>query len=235
MTEVPSDDRWLSPWEAQRVARMSYEKRRSEFRLGRWTAKSALATAGRLATDPTSLARLEVRADPDGAPNPHLDGEPLAMSMSMTDRADWAACVLSASAVRLGCDLELVEPRSDLFITDYLTSPEQDVVRSAGSDRDVLANLLWSAKESALKVLRTGLRRDTRSVEVTVLPGDGSAWSPLQIRDVECDVRFPGWWHRFGDFLFTIAASHAFPAPEPLDGTERLRTAVPSHGWWSGG
>ena len=47
---------------------------------------------------------------------------------------------------------------------------------------DAVANLIWSAKESALKVLRTGLRRDTRSVDVSLLPDppvDG--WQPAQL------------------------------------------------------
>ena len=235
MAEVPADDGWLSEWEAERVARMAYEKRRTEFRLGRWTAKQALADLGRIPLDGRSLARLEVRADPDGAPNPHLDGKPLPVSMSMTDRADWAACVVSTSAIHLGCDLEIVEPRSDLFVADYFTTDEQEAIRNAGAERDRMANLLWSAKESALKVLRTGLRRDTRSVEVKVAPGDGSTWSQLMIRDSSDGLDFSGWWHRFGDFLLTVAASAAVQPPEPLRGTERLRTATPSHGWWRNG
>jgi 4'-phosphopantetheinyl transferase len=235
MAEVPADDGWLSAWEAERVGRMTYVKRRTEFRLGRWTAKQALAAVGQIPVDGNSLARLEVRADPDGAPSPHLDGSPWPVSMSMTDRADWAVCVVSTSAVRLGCDLELVEPRSDLFIADYFTPMEREAISSAGADRDRMANLLWSAKESALKVLHTGLRRDTRSVEVTLAAGDGSAWAPLLIRDTHSGLDFPGWWHRFGDFLLTVAASSTIPPPEPLGGTERLRTATPSHGWWHSG
>jgi 4'-phosphopantetheinyl transferase len=43
MADAPVDDAWLSPREAAWVARMRFPKRRSEFRLGRWTAKRALA------------------------------------------------------------------------------------------------------------------------------------------------------------------------------------------------
>ncbi len=35
------------------------------------------------------------------------------------------------------------------------------------------ANLIWPAKESALKVLRTGLRADTRTVEVVLAEPSG--------------------------------------------------------------
>ena len=42
MADAPVDDAWLSPRKAAWVARMRFPKRRSEFRLGRWTAKRAL-------------------------------------------------------------------------------------------------------------------------------------------------------------------------------------------------
>jgi 4'-phosphopantetheinyl transferase len=182
------------------------------------------------------LARIEIRADPDGAPSPHLDGAPAGVSMSMSDRADWAVCVTSRHVVGLGCDLELVEARSDEFVASYLTSAEQGHVAAAGSDRDVVANLVWSAKESALKVLRTGLRRDTRSVEVA-LAGEGyradrsDGWSVLQVRDLLTGDVFPGWWRRFGPFLFTVAASAPLPPPTAVSGGEPLRWAWPSHRW----
>jgi 4'-phosphopantetheinyl transferase len=236
MDEVPLGDGWLSPAEAARVATMGYPKRRTEFRLARWTAKHALAQLLDVPPDATALAGIEIRSDPDGAPNPHRDGKPLAVSMSMSDRADWAVCVASTQILGLGCDLELVEPRSDLFVADYLTPAEQHDVVSSGGDHDLVANLFWSAKESALKVLRTGLRRDTRSVEVTLTGRRGGddqqhGWSALRVLDTETGDVFFGWWQRFGPFLFTLAASVPLAPPAPLGGVERLRLAQPSHHW----
>ena len=69
----------------------------------------------------------------------------------------------------LGCDLEIVEPRSDAFVADYFTAEEQEVVRQAcPADRFALIALIWSAKESALKALQSGLRIDTRSLSVAL-------------------------------------------------------------------
>ena len=70
----------------------------------------------------------------------------------------------------IGCDLELVEPRSEAFVRDYFTVPEQCCVGAVpdGEESWLRANLLWSAKESVLRVLETGLRRDTRSVEIAI-------------------------------------------------------------------
>jgi 4'-phosphopantetheinyl transferase len=231
MASVPADDGWLTDTEAAWVARMRYPKRRSEFRLGRWTAKRALALWLALPEAPAALRRVEIDRAPDGAPAPRLDGGLAPVSVSMTDRADWAVCIVGPPRLGLGCDLELVEPRSAGFVADYLTPAEQDCVAARPEGRDVLANLIWSAKESALKVLRTGLRRDTRSVEVTLGPaGTGDGWTPLLVESRE-GSRFPGFWRRYGAFLLTCAATEPFAPPTPLLEPPGLALAAPSHLW----
>jgi hypothetical protein len=97
--------------------------------------------------------------------------------VSLTDRAGWAVCAGDDSA-DIGCDLVLVEPRSDRFVEDYFVPSEQDLVHDPPFDAspDLMANLIWSAKESGLRLLRTGLRRDTRSVQVTFFPGRSGGW-----------------------------------------------------------
>ena len=236
MADAPADDAWLSPREAAWVARMRFPKRRSEFRLGRWTAKKALALFLGRDASATALRTIEIDRAPDGAPAPLVDGLPAEASVTMTDRADQAVCLVGPPGTALGCDLELVEPRSDAFVADYLTPAEQGLVAAAGEGeaRDLLANLVWCGKESALKVLRTGLRRDTRSVEVSFPEGgtvDG--WAPMSVRAVEGTV-FPGWWQRFGAFVLTLAATDPFAPPRPLIDPPGLATAAPAHSWLSG-
>jgi 4'-phosphopantetheinyl transferase len=211
---------------------MIFTKRRVEFLVGRWTAKRAIALSHGLADDEAALSSIEVLHASDGAPVPHVDGEPLARRVSLTDRAGWAVCVVSPGVFEVGCDLELVEPRSPAFVSDYLTPAEQRLVTAAAdAEWDRLANLIWSAKESALKVLRTGLRRDTRSVEVDLEdPWAGDGWSPLQVRTDEGDI-FPGWWARFGPFLLTIAAATGIPPPDPIELPPALAGADPIHSW----
>jgi 4'-phosphopantetheinyl transferase len=233
MSCVPHDDGWLSHREAAWVARMHFEKRRSEFRLGRWTAKNALALLLDRPRTPESLRCIEIDRAPDGAPAPLADGRPAGASISMSDRADQAVCVVSAPGLGLGVDLELIEPRSNAFVSDYLTPAEQSMVARAATAeaRDLLANLIWCGKESALKVLRTGLRRDTRSVEVS-FPDVGATdgWSPLAVRAREGGV-FPGWWRRYGSFIVTVAATGGFSPPRPLVEPAALASAVPTHAW----
>ena len=164
-------------------------------------------------------------------------GEPVELEISLTDRAGWAICLVGApgGGERLGIDLELVEPRTERFVDDYLTPTEQAWVRSrpTADDRDAAANLLWSAKEAALKVLQVGLRADTRTVEVTVHDGDPAAaagWAPLTIAGSGGD-RFHGWWRRDGAFVLTVASRSRVPPPTPLTGSADLGRAEPYHSW----
>ncbi len=234
---VPAHDDWMSDAERQVVAGMRFTKRRSEWRLARWTAKQALARTLGTGDDVAALRRIEVRAslEPDtrGAPFVLVDGEPAGVAVSLTDRAGWAVCAVGTAAGQIGCDLELDEPRSAAFVRDYLTEAERRTVADppAGLGAHAVANLVWSAKESALKVLRTGLRRDTRSVEVTLTGGTGDGWAPLVVTDRDTGSRFPGWWRRYGAFLVTVAGTADHPAPVALDDPPALAAATPVHSW----
>ncbi len=233
---LPEARDWLTAGELERVAAMQFTKRRGEWLLARWTAKQALAAVLGLADDPPSLARLEIRTiiggAAQGAPEVFVDGLRYEIGVSLTDRADWAVCVIGA-VDELGCDLELVEVRSPRFVRDYLTPREQAAVADPPFDSsgDAVANLIWSAKESALKVLRTGLRRDTRSVEVS-FPVEQSidGWRPLRVQTEE-GRDLPGWWRQYGEFLLTVVTGRPVPPPRPLIEPPGLALATPSHSW----
>jgi 4'-phosphopantetheinyl transferase len=227
--EVPADDSWIDTAMAKRFSRMRYTKRISEARLSRWAAKRAVAATLGVRPDPENLRRIFISNAPDGAPEAFFDDKPIGAVIAMTDRADWAVCAILDGGGRVGCDLELVEERSAAFVADYFTEQEQRAV-AAAFDARVAANVLWSAKESALKVLRTGLRRDTRTVEVTLQGSKPNGWQPLEVEAADGPV-FPGWWIRFGDFVLTFAAERAVPAPVSLEERPGLATAVPSHRW----
>lgn len=234
--ELPAAGTWLSPAEADVAGSIRFTKRRSEFLLRRWVAKKALASAAGLSDDLSSLARLEIRNWPSGAPYVHLDGRQLDRDLSLSDRAGWAVCLVGQDLSSVGCDLEIVEPRSSGFVADFLTPPEQEYVASCpDGDRPAAANLIWSAKESALKVLKVGLRRDTWSVEVRLAHeaarfGGLAGWAELEVRTAEGTV-FPGWWRRDGVFLLTVVSERRIQPPAALAGTADLAKARPVHSW----
>jgi 4'-phosphopantetheinyl transferase len=234
--DLRAESDWLSPTERQRSRGMRFTKRRTEWLLARWTAKNALAATLELPTDPGSLARIEIRTilrgPAQGAPEVFIDGREITTSVSMTDRAGWAVCT-GDELGDIGCDLELVEPRSDQFVEDFFVPREQNLVHSPPFDAssDLVANLIWSAKESALKVLRSGLRRDTRSVEVAFFPGDPvDGWRAL-VTQPDDRPSFTGWWRQYGAFLLTVVGSRQLPPPRPIREPPGLAKAAPSHSW----
>jgi len=230
--QLPPVGEWLTAAEHSRATGLRYTKRRNDFLLGRWTLKLAVARVFGWPDDPAELARIEARPAPGGAPRLYVDGRLAARAVSLTDRAGCAVCLVAAGAGKVGCDVEIIEPRSDAFVRDYLTESERRMATAAGPARNKAANLIWSAKESALKVLETGLRRDTRSVEVTVpdLSPPERTWSPLQVRTAEGAV-FPGWWRQSGAFLVTACWPGGGPPPDALEAESPIDTMQPSHRW----
>ncbi|MFZ2013303.1 MAG: 4'-phosphopantetheinyl transferase superfamily protein [Nocardioides sp.] len=230
--DLPSGGAWLTSDEATRASGMPFTKRRTEYLLRRWVCKAAVAAVVGLPDDPLSLARIGVTNRPGGVPTVLVDGLETGLDVSLSDRAGWAVCLVGESVGRVGCDLEIVEPRSPRFMADFLTAAEREYVAAqTAAERDVASNVIWSAKESALKVLQTGLRRDTRSIGVVIGEPDGSTgWSRLDLR-VDAGSVLPGWWRRAGSFLVTVAADVPFPAPRPLAGSADLEAALPVHSW----
>jgi len=202
---------WLTAHEQVTLARLHVAKRRSDWLLGRWTAKRALAAHLGCVSQ---LARLEIRAAESGAPEAFLDGRAVPLTLSLSHAAERGLCAVAAAGVALGCDLERIEPRSRAFVADYFTDEEQRLIAAApASDRADIVTLLWSAKESALKALREGLRLDTRSVAATITGEcacDG--WYPLSVRHGDSGRIFRGWWRRDDGCVLTIVGD---PGPRP--------------------
>lgn len=232
--DVPRENDWLGASEVVRLTSMRFAKRRADWRLGRWTAKHAVAAYLDLPWHWQTLADIEVRPALSGAPDAFVSNQAAAVTISLSHRAGRALCAVAPFQVALGCDLEVVEPRADIFVADYFTSEEQAVVaQSPVTERPQRIALTWSAKESALKALRVGLRLDTRSVIVSLdeaidsgddrsalcnqdsasmvgLPLQSKGWHPLHVRYT--DQSFHGWWQQTGDLVRTLVGS---PAPRP--------------------
>ncbi len=227
--DVPVSNDWLSEGELARLKGMRFEKRRADFRLGRWTAKRALAAYLHLPAEFAVMAGIEIRPEPSGAPEVFMAGQLADVTISLSHRAGTAICAIADCGVALGCDLEVIEPRSDAFLADYFTTEEQAfVARMPEGERSQILALLWSAKESALKALREGLRLDTRSLRVeaaetqrrdsTLTSGmtfAADVWHPLCVR-FGSDQIFQGWWHHANEGLRTMVATPSPSSPIPL-------------------
>lgn len=177
---MPSGSDWLSPQERAREAHLHVPKRLLDWRLGRWTAKHALAL--RLGGAPEAF---EVRVSPGGAPEAWHADTPLDCGLSISHSGGRAVAALAERAA-VGCDLEMIEPRSAAFLEDYLTAGEHAFLAEAAPERAVvLATLFWSAKESVMKAVGEGLRIAPAAIVVSADPeraGGGEGWHPFLAR-----------------------------------------------------
>lgn len=210
-SEVPAEDGWLSDSEREALAGLRAPSRRRDWRLGRWVAKHAVADV--LGARPVAV---ELRAAPDGAPEALVAGRPAPVALSISHRAGLAACLVAGPGVSAGCDLELVEPHAAALPQTFFTPAELELVDRAGpAGRDLAVALIWSAKESALKALRQGLRLDTRDVEVVLDQGRvaDAGWRPLAVRYGARTLG--GWWRPHGRHVLTAVLAPAAGAGAP--------------------
>jgi 4'-phosphopantetheinyl transferase len=211
VNDIPFGDEWLSANERSRLSALHFPKRCNDWRLGRWTAKSAVAEYLGLPHEANVLAGIEVRTAPSGAPEVFLRELPAPVAISLSHCGGFGLCAIACARTDVGCDLEKVESRSRAFLTDYFTESEQELVAQApGDKRDRLLTLLWSAKESALKAMHSGLRQDTRSISVLPQPLEtcSGEWQRLTVEH-ECGGRFSGWWRESRNLVRTILVSGA--------------------------
>jgi phosphopantetheinyl transferase len=235
-------DTWLCAEERERFLGFKLEKRREDWLIGRVNAKALVADAVEyrhgVRPHPSTI---HIARQPSGAPKvvlldvPGSGGvpAPLPLCVSNSHSSGHALCGAvwvdgfesRRPVMSLGVDLEWIEPRSEGFVRDFLTGPEQAWVAGAdGRTRDERANVTWSAKESVLKVVQRGLTVDTYWLTCVpavdpesdwlssmLTPVDGE-WDPLE---VTCDDRFPthgmrfrAAWREINGFVATIAAGY---------------------------
>jgi 4'-phosphopantetheinyl transferase len=210
--ELPAGEAWLTAQEAGVHASLRIPRRAGDWRLGRWVAKAAAASAAGL--EDFRPEDIEVLAAPGGAPSvAFLAGStapPIAVSLSHSGGVGFAAA--AAAPFGLGCDVETLEARSAAFVADYFTEAERLWIEDDRSPVHLRANLLWSAKESVLKALGEGLRMDTRAVEVEAVAaadGDPGQWRALAVT-VPGGRTFPAVWRVLDGRVWTVAAEARF-------------------------
>ena len=120
-SDLPAENQWLTANEILRLNALRIPKRRADWRLGRWTAKHAVAACLNLPDEPSALADIEIRAASSGAPEVFLQDRQAEIAISLSHSSGTALCTLAPPEISFGCDLETVEPRSDAFVADYFT------------------------------------------------------------------------------------------------------------------
>lgn len=208
---VAAGDGWLGPRERHVQAGLRFAKRRDDWRLGRFVAKRAVREVLGDAVD-LPPHDIEILAAGDGAPQVFVGGaEPFAISLSHSGGIGF--CVVGPAGSAPGCDVERIEPRDRALVRDHFTAAEAEwLSRFEAEERDRIVTIVWSAKESALKALRLGMRRDTRSVEVVRLePALEGAWGGVSVECRESGRTFGGGWAVLDGHVLTVAGAARAP------------------------
>lgn len=199
---------WMSSGESEQLRSLRFEKRRSEWLLGRMTAKTLLTNCldGYRGI---AFPRITIANRADGSPYVLLDGQQQSLSISLSHRQGMAvAAVCQDETIRAGIDLEWIEERDASFYEDYFTREENRLLDGfPGGERAKWGTLIWSAKESMLKALGQGLRVDTRSVQVLRIGNtfeDG--WRRMDLQTTDDPIQsWQGWWRQLGNHILTLA------------------------------
>lgn len=202
----PAGDAWLGADERRRLAGMRFDKRRRDFRAGRWVLHRLLAREliGADAPDETTLARIDVRAGAEGAPEAFVDGRPAACRVSLSHREGGVLAAVSGARDLIGVDLEHDEPRSPAFAEEWLGPEERAVLELCeGEGWSRAVNLFWTAKEAALKALGAGLRVDPRHVVVRFAGAPPSPSAAMRV-EVPGQPPFAGWSTVRGRWLASV-------------------------------
>jgi 4'-phosphopantetheinyl transferase len=225
--DLPGHTDWLSPEELSLFSRLRFQKRRDDWLLGRWTAKCAIAAY--LKIDVVQFPQIAILPERSGAPVATIRGSPAEISLSISHRAARGFVVVVPAGFAVGADIELVEPHGRVFTEDYFTSEEKEQFRQTRElDADALTTLIWSAKESALKLLHLGLTADTRCVSIRVYgPAQpGTSWKQFSATFLDGRA-YRGWWRHSGDWIFTeIGESASSP---PIELLNAYRSNDPIH------
>jgi 4'-phosphopantetheinyl transferase len=201
--ELPAGNEWLAPAEQEVDGAFRRSWRRDDWRLGRFVLKGLIASCLRV----TPL-QVMILAAADGAPEAYLDGHPIGWPVSLSHRDGTAVALVAPGATAAGIDIEVVEPRSEAFVREWLHEEEQAAV-AGHSHPDLAVALRWSAKEAAAKARREGLRLDVR--RAVVVPGEDEptreGWAPLTVMWRDLERADAGWWKRTGRLIVVVVVT----------------------------
>jgi 4'-phosphopantetheinyl transferase len=184
---------WLHPLEIKYLNDLRFQKRKQDWLLGRWTSKKLLQ---QVLFQDFPMNEIEIRKGPNREPIVLFKSEPVFCRLSISHSHGQSFCVLSKEEMALGCDLEKVEIRSELFIRDYFTDLERTLFSTIYSqffNRDNFFTLLWSAKESVMKACLTGLSIPAKSIELVEIKGfKADSWSEISLQNLRDGSLFSG-------------------------------------------
>lgn len=206
--DVPSQTGWIHPSEKQLYDRFTFDKRRNDWLLGRWTAKNLLQKTW---YNGYSLNEIAILPGENRAPFVYLNGQPVSEQISISHSHGMALCATNNTGKPIGCDLEKVENRSPHFLADYFTRIEREIldIKPTSLSEPAYFSLCWSAKEAVMKALRTGLSLHPLKLEITQIEESSGLWKNISVQHLTDGRRFTGVWKLDLGMVFVLISDEA--------------------------
>ena len=214
LADVPTGDGWLGPGEVEVLAGLGFEKRRTDWRLGRLRQRPRWRSGW--ACRP---AAWRSRAAPGGAPSPGSTAAATPVSLSLSHRAGRALAVVGEADSRSAATSSWSSRAARAFLNDWLAPAERALVAApapAGDDR-------WPTSLDRQGSRREGAPRGAapRRADAVVAPdGIDSAtpgWRRLAVTWADGGGHAAGWWRAEPDWVMAVASNPAPGPPRPLD------------------
>jgi 4'-phosphopantetheinyl transferase len=167
-------DSILHPLEYKRYNSFRSEKRRSSFILGRYTAKMAISSLcnvqpiNQIFID-SGIFNQPIVKRPD-LPN-------ICVSISHNDSSSIALAY--PEDYPMGIDLERIDEEKIANIAELFTSHEHNLSIILYKNKPLFYTILWTAKESLSKVLRTGFTTGFNTLEINTIEYDSNGFYKL--------------------------------------------------------
>ena len=168
---------WIHPDEEHQFQHAGVPKRQTDYLRGRFCAKAALgALVG-------GLVARDVCVTGGVFGQPVVRGPGVAnQQVSIAHSGDWAAALAFDEAHPMAIDIESHDAHHEATIRREVSTSELTALARAGIAEPLSLTLLWAAKESLAKVLRTGLMAPLSFYEV-------AAVEPAEGGGVTCEYR----------------------------------------------
>ena len=140
-------------------------KRKNDFIIGRYTAKQALNAIHR-----SSLSQINIM--PGSFGQPILKYPEIPFEISISHKANYAVALLFPKEQPMGVDIEIILDTNRKFLLDQFTAYERLAFCNHKQSAKAIA-MLWSAKESLSKALKTGLTLNLDIMEIDHIDHSG--------------------------------------------------------------
>lgn len=160
----------LHPVEKERYETFAHSKRKNSYLLGRVAAKHAISNFLKINIKPN-----EVHIDSGVFSFPVVRfSHPVQVSISHCQNI--AIALAYDESHPLGVDLEQIDEKKADVIKSGLNPEELQLARSLNIAESVALTIIWSARESVSKILKTGITIDFKWLEINKLSSNGRTY-----------------------------------------------------------